>query len=310
MNSNYKSDLIILKRIARESGLEEFWLGGSVVYNKIAKDMGVTFDYKDYDLAVKGGEKEYSSVKQKLKEHRFRIIKSHPYYLKFKKVFQIIAEKKSIHLDIVVLDELYYWGHFNFEYIFWHFPSTDVYDPYNALDAIKQKNLIPIISPRNENPFILTSRFVKLCARFNIDFINNKKLCSFAKSLARLIKEWNNKDPFHGKYAKEHAYFGMLQAILRSKKRKLFIERLQKSGILNAMFPEISKKLKTSNSIIKGIETAKSPEDVVRILRHLLKDDRKELQHFNKRLISISNRLQKISIVNKKGKSFKNIIKE
>ncbi len=293
MNLNNKSDLRILKRIAKESGLVEFWLGGSITYHKAAKDIGIIFDCKDYDLAIKGDEKEYNATKQILKKYGFQIVKDRPYYLKFKKAYQIIAKRGLIHLDIAIVNELSYLGHFNWECIFWHFPSGELYDPYNALNAIKQKRLIPIISPEEENPLILTSRFAKLCARFDIDFCKDKKLCAFAKSLTKLIRKWNTIDSFHGIYAREHAYFGMLQAILRAKERKIFIERLQKSGILNAMFPEISQKLKTSNKVIKGIETATTPEEIVKYLRCFLKDDKKELQHLDKRLALISNRLRK-----------------
>ena len=302
MNLEYKSNLEVLKKIAKESGIEEFWLGGSTTYYKAAKSIGIIFDCKDYDLAIKGRKKEYISVKQKLKEHGFKIIKSRPYYLKLKKAFQIIAEKRSIHLDIAIVNELFCLGHFNFECIFWHFPSGEVYDPYNALKAIRQKKLIPVISPSNENPFILTSRFVKLCARFDINFVSNKHLYAFAKKLAKLINEWKATDSFHGKYAKGHGYFGMIQAILISKERKVFIERLQKSGILNAMFPEVSKKLKISNDLIKEIEIAKSPEDVVRCLQHFLKDDKKKLHCLNRRLKLISNRLEKSYVNNNNEK--------
>ena len=308
MDLKYKSNLEILKKIAKESGIEKFWLGGSITYYQTAKNMGIVFDCKDYDLAIKGNKKEYILIKQKLKEHGFKIIKSRPYYLKLKKAFQIIAEKKSIHLDIAIVNELSYLGHFNFECIFWHFPSGEIYDPYNALKAIRQKELIPIISPSNENPFILTSRFVKLCARFDIDFISNKYLYAFAKKLAKSIKEWKATDSFHGKYAKGHGYFGMIQAILRSKKRKVFIERLQKSGILNAMFPEVSKKLKISNDLIKWIETAKSPEDVVRCLQHFLKDDKKKLHCLNTQIKLISNRLEKRYVNNGKEKPLNKLL--
>ena len=293
MNLKYKSRLETLKNIAQESGIEEFWLGGSNTYHQTAKNMKIIFNCEDYDLAIKGNKKEYILIKQKLKEHGFKIIKSGSYYLKLKKVFQIVSEKKSMRLDIAIINNLSYLGHFNFEFIFWHFPSGEVYDPYNAIKAIRQKELVPIISPRNENPFILTSRFVKLCARFDIDFINNEYLYSFAKKLANAIKKWNATDLFHGKYAKEHAYFGMIQSILRSKERKAFIEKLQKSGILDAMFPEISKKLEISSDLIIGVETAKNPKELVECLQQFLKGDKNELSLLNKRFKLISNRLGK-----------------
>ncbi len=292
MISKYKLKLEILNQIAKETGLKEFWLGGSATYHKAAKDIGISFNYDDYDLAVKGGEKEYISLIKKLKEHQFRIVKNRTYYLKFRKVFQIIAEKDLMHLDIAIVNDLSDLGHFNFESIFWHFPSGETYDPYNALKDIRQKKLNLIISPKNENPFILTSRFVKLCARFDIDFTKNKKLLLLSYELASLMKKWKSEDSFHGKYAKEHAYFGIVQAILRSRNRKKFIRILNKSKILNAIFPEISEKLETSNNL-SGIEDAKSPGEVIRCLQKFIINDEKKFYSLNKKIISISNRLEK-----------------
>src|SRR3989344_1069096 len=219
MNLNNKPDLRILKKIAEESGLAEFWLGGSTTYYEAARSIGVIFNCKDYDLAIKGNKKDYHAIKEIIQKHGFQIIKSRPYYLKFKKAFQIIAKKGLITLDTAIVNELSFLGHFNWECIFWHFPSGRIYDPYNALDTIRQKKLIPVISPKEENPFILTSRFLNLCARFDINFCKDKKLYAFAKSLAKLTKNWAATDSFHGKYAKGHSYFGILQAIIRSKER-------------------------------------------------------------------------------------------
>ena len=89
---------------------------------------------------------------------------------------------------------------------------------------------------------------------------------------------------------------------------KVFIERLQKSGILNAMFPEVSKKLKISNDLIKWIETAKSPEDVVRCLQHFLKDDKKKLHCLNTQIKLISNRLEKRYVNNGKEKPLNKLL--
>ncbi len=293
MNQKNKSNLKILKKISKESGLEEFWLGGSVPYHDIVKNLGVNFSIKDYDLAIKGGQKEYDAIKQKLEKNNFKIIKSRPYFLKFKKVFQIVAKKGAIDLDIAIVKRLSYLGHFNWECIFWHFPSGKVYDPYNSLNAIKEKKLVLTIFPKKENPFILTSRFAKICARFDIDISEDKKLLSLAKTLGRLMKTWKATDSFHGKYAKEHAYFGILEAISRSKNKEEFIKMLQKSTILASIFPEIGEKLKESDNSIKRIRNAKNPKDVANFFRYLVRRDKKKLKKLNQKIASISDRLNK-----------------
>lgn len=287
-----KSDQKILGKIAAKSGLKEFWLGGSLTYLKPARDIGVTFRSTDYDLAIEGGRGTYEATRKSLEENSFDIIKSRTYYLKFNKAFQIVARKGSMHLDIAIVNDLSHLAHFNIESIFWHFPSGMLYDPYNSLDAIKQKRLIPIISHDAENPFILTSRFVKLCARFDIDFVSDKNLYPFARKLARATKEWNTTDPFHGTYAKGHAYFGMLQAMLRAKEKDIFIGRLQQSGLLSSIFPEVGQMLRVTGGHIKGLRAANTPKQVVNCLTTLLRDDERGLRTLNQRIKLTSNRLR------------------
>ena len=184
MNSNNKitnNEYSILKRIAQQTGFGEFWLGGSATYRKAAKKFGVNFKLDDYDLAIEIKTEKPKNVLKKLMARGFKIIKNRPYYLKFQKAYQIIASKNLMRLDIALVQHLLDLAHFNWESIFWHYPSGQIYDPYDALIAIKKKELIPLVYPHQENPFILTARFLKMCARFNIDFWHNAELRQFAK---------------------------------------------------------------------------------------------------------------------------------
>ncbi len=287
-----KSDFRILNRIAQKSSLKEFWVGGSITYLRQAKKVGINFKPRDYDLAIIGGKRKYESIKKILQKNKFEIVKSGPYWLKFRKVFQIIAKKGRIKLDIAIIKKLSYLGHFNFECILWHFPSGKIYDPYNALEDIKQKKILLVIPTKKENPLILTSRFLKLCARFDIDFVKEKKLLSLSKILKKYIRLWEKTDPFHGKYAREHFYFGVLQAILRSKNRSDFIDKLQKSGLLKIIFPEINKNLKHPNKFTGEIENINTPRDLVKCLNRLIKNDKKTADDFDKRLRIILPRLK------------------
>jgi len=286
-------DLKILKQISKESGIDKFWLGGSIPYYRTAKKLGKNFNYSDYDLAIKGGKKEYISIKNKLKKNNFEIIQSRPYFLKFKKIFQIVAKKKAIILDIAIVKKLSYLGHFNWERIFWSFPSGKIYDPYHSLKAIEMGKLRLTITPKRENPLILISRFTKICARFDINFVQNKKLFRMAKRLARLVKKWKTKDSFHGKYAKEHAYFGILQAISRSKNKKKFLSMLQKSNILDALFPEINQKLIGIDVLNINFKKIKNEKDVANLFRDILKINKKQRKLLDRKLEIISGRLDK-----------------
>lgn len=288
-----KENFQILNRIHEESGLSDFWLGGSTTYRDIAVDMGFDFKHNDYDLAVIGSFKKLNDTIKILKENNFTITKKRSYYLKFNKAFQIMAMKGDIILDIAIVKDISHLGHFNWESIFWHFPSGEIYDPYNGLDALKEKKLLPIILATEENPFILASRFAKLCAYFEVDFIKNKQLFHFAKNLSMEITRWNAKDFFHGKYAKGHGYFNMLGAILMAPKRLQFIYDLKEAELFEAMFPEISKSVSFKSDTVKKIEKAKNVQDIVFALESTLEESPKMLKKFKKRLEIISDRLEK-----------------
>ena len=163
----------------------------------------------------------------------------------------------------------------------------------NGLDALKKKKLLPIILATEENPFILASRFAKLCAYFEINFIKNKQLFYFAKNLSMEITRWNAKDFFHGKYAKGHGYFNMLAAILIAPKRLQFIYDLREAELLEAMFPEIGKSVSFKSDTVKKIEKAKNVQSIVFALESTLEESPKMLKKFKKRLEIISDRLKK-----------------
>ncbi len=285
-----RKQFLILQRIAKESGLNDFWLGGSITYKEIAEDLGVNFEVNDYDLAIIGDIKKFRSVLKILKSRRFSIIKSRSYYLKFNKIFQIIVSKKSIRYDIGIVKNINYLGHFNWESIFWHFPSGRIYDLYNSIESLRKRKLAPIVSINEENPFILASRLVNLCARFNVDFCKDKNLFSFLKALSKKIKSWGYKDYFHGVYAREHAYFNILQAIIKSSNRYLFIKKLQKVGLLEAVFPELKKFVIPAN-LNKELKDDASVRKIIYLFEHLLSNKPEKFKSFQERLKIINNRL-------------------
>lgn len=286
-----KINLNLLDKISKESGLTKFWLGGSIPYFNEAKKIGINFEINDYDLAILGGESEFKEYKEILKKNGFEIIKERPYYLKFKKIFQIIAKKNNLLLDIAILNKLDYLGHFNWECIFWEFPSKTIYDPYNSLKTISKRKLKMIISPREENPLILTSRFLKICARFNLNFYNDKKLNSLSKNLAKRVKNWSSDDPFQGEYAKEHSYFGFFESIRRSTNKIEFIKNLEETGILRAFFPEIQRKISWEKIKFKNISLERIQEIIYFFRKEII--EKEKLSEFDKKINLISKRLEK-----------------
>jgi len=280
----------LLDKISKETSIKKFWLGGSIPYFNEAKKSGVNFEINDYDLAILGGKSEFREYKKILKKNGFEITKARPYYLKFKKTYQIVAKKKNLNLDIAILKRLEYMGHFNWECIFWEFPSKKIYDPYNSLKTISKRELKMIISSKEENPLILTSRFLKICARFNLDFYNNKRLNLLSKNLAKQVKKWNSNDPFQGKYAKEHSYYNLFESIRRSANKIEFIKNLQGSEILRAFFPELKRKIFWEK--IKLNTSLKKIQEIISLFREEL-IEKEKLPEFDNKINLISKRLKK-----------------
>lgn len=260
----------LLKYLAGVSNFNEFWLGGSATYQEAAGQTGVSFLLDDYDLAFEAGGETSTSVLRKLKSKGFSVSKKRCYYLKFKKAYQIVAFKNSTCLDIAFVERLSDLGHFNWESIFWHYPSGMLFDPYKALDTFRNKQLRPIILPNEENPFILTARFLKLCARFKLDFSNDVVLANFAKELAANLRSWNSNDEFHGKYAREHGYYGVLKGVLRAENRSQFLTNMAKSHILQAMFPEINDTALCKIISSKKLQQASKVSDLTCLLENSL----------------------------------------
>jgi len=211
-----KRDYSTLKSLSVKTGVKDFWLIGSATYKKVASKIGVKFQVKDFDLVIEERKETYRSVIKKLKKRKFNILKSRTYYLKFQKTHQIIASKGSFSLDIAFVKDISVIGHFNWESIFWHYPTGQLRDPYEVTKYIKHLKLVPVVSPRDENPFILVARLAKLCARFNLSPNQDKGLRDFTRELTNRISTWKSSGYFHGRYAKEHSYAGVLQAILRA----------------------------------------------------------------------------------------------
>src|SRR5574340_4748 len=146
-------DRILLRSIAQQSGLGTFWLGGSATYARVAKGLGVSFALKDYDLAIPATEELAAVVT--LREHGFEVELERPYYLKFRPARQVIARNADYCLDIAFVSQLDDLGHFNWEAIFWRFPTMELVDPYGAMNALQRRVLRPIIPVEAENPFLL-----------------------------------------------------------------------------------------------------------------------------------------------------------
>ncbi len=270
--------------------MSEFWLGGSTTYIEAANAIGVKIKHSDYDLALIGGTATYHLVLKTLKSNNFKILKNRPYFLKFNKAFQIVAEKDKFILDIAIVRDICYLGHFNWESIFWHYPSGEIRDPYNAIQSFKEKKLKHIIPADGENPFIFASRLINLCSRFQINIFDDEGLRDFSYDLSKNIASWRATDVFNDIYAKEHAYFNILKAVAISEDKLFFIESLKKVRLLGAIFPELEDfdLIKRKNDI----EKISSLRELVLLFKEEVSTNKSKTESFNKKLKLISGRLK------------------
>ena len=193
-------------------------------------------------------------------------------------------------LDIAILRNLDYLGHFNWESIFWEYPSGILYDPFNALDSIKIKKLNLIIPMGDENPFILASRFLKLCSRFNLDISKDKNLSDLANHLSTAVICWKSEDSFQWNYAREHSYYGLLESILIAKNKIVFLKNLENSKLLRAFFPETKSPLDLKNLNVKRINSLKNMRELIKLFRDCF-IDKSKLGTFNQKIKMISKRI-------------------
>ena len=114
---------------------------------------------------------------------------------------------------------------------------------------------------------MLMSRFVKLSARFNLNFYEDKKLFKLVMGIEKRVQEWNSDHFFHGTFAKEYHRLSVLEAIIRVKNREKFLLILQKTKIIYSAFPKINEDFFEPNLLLK-IKKAKDIKD----LNFMLKD--------------------------------------
>ncbi|HMO02602.1 MAG TPA: hypothetical protein PKD37_03715 [Oligoflexia bacterium] len=235
-------ELTFLTRIVECTKLNEFWLTGSTTYRGTAQKIGIQFPRSDYDLVIKGDRLVYQQCLKSLKDLGFQILYDRPFYCKFNLVHQLVMIRAECKFDIAIVPDFDFkvFGHFNFECIFWHFPSGSILDPFNGLDFMLKRRLIPIIRSNQENPYLFIGRLTKLCSRFQIDVNQDKVLSKLARELAEIVHIWSPPNEFHSKYARESCIGSIARSILGASDRCAFIDQFNRVGILNAVFNGIN----------------------------------------------------------------------
>ncbi|MDD3940352.1 MAG: hypothetical protein PHQ01_02130 [Candidatus Pacebacteria bacterium] len=224
--------------LAKLIGVGEFVLYGSTPVSLIMKGNCMA---NDYDLAIPGKtEENIIKVKRFLKKNGFKIIKSNRKYYIYQKieVISLYAQKERILLDICFMDEISLIGQFNIESLYWRYPEMDCIDKYGTIEALRNKKIVSIRGLNNENIFLLTSRFIYLCSKYQISLTN--------KESQKIVKFINKKLCKENSY-KTDQYISCLSSILKSiltaKDRMAFIEELINSEIVKNFFKELHSSL-------------------------------------------------------------------
>lgn len=271
--------------LAELIGVNKFILYGSTPISLMLKGNCMA---NDYDLAIPGKTKEnIIKVKLFLKKNGFKVIKSNRKYCIYKniKVISLYAQKERILLDICFMDDTSLVGQFNIESLYWRYPEMDCIDKYGAMEALRKKKIVSIRGLDNENVFLLVSRFIYLCSKYQISLTN--------KENQRIIKFINQKLRKENDY-KTDQYVSCLSSILKSiltaKDRITFIDELVNSEIIKNFFKELHFSL---INLIKekkqfNLFEAKNKRDLINLLEKNMHENNKK--EFTKKINMLAKR--------------------
>ncbi len=269
----------LMKSISYKTGIKEFILfGGNVIDYFLSKKLNTL----DIDIIIEGtNTKKINKIIQDLKNRGFHVSKKRRYYILMdKKIYLLQATKDKFNLDIAFTNEPKILpGPFNALSMYCEFPGKICYDPYGCIDSIKNKSFscIPSKNFKNENPYILISRFILLCSKYNASI-------SQSKEHKKIIEEFNKKkktfkiDTTFKKEVFLSFISKIFKSILLSKNKKRFIKELKDSDILIDTFDELNEALKIAGSkkYGKNIHKIKDKLNLINYFGQILQSKKKK----------------------------------
>lgn len=219
--------------------------------------------FNDLDIAIKKtNKKDIDNLRKILIKKGFDIVVPFREYTvrKTKKVYLMYAIKKHLVLDICFLSDYdLASGLFNLDNLYCRFPELDIVDDYNSIDGIKRKMFVPTRNLTKDNPYLLLSRFIYLCAKYQIypmdDPINKKILLKIKKETEAIMHPVSS-DQFSS------CLNSILKSIIKIDDRKYFLKNLINSGIFGKTMPVLCKSLrlaiKVNDNYLDEIKTKKA----------------------------------------------------
>ncbi len=234
----------------------------------------------DVDVAIKGKSKKiilkciFSLIK-----NQFEITYPYLEYTIYKneKVIIVKARKKELFLDLTFMHDPDKVGLFDGETVYYDWPKKKFIDKYNTVLAIKNKSFKFIRAPGSENPYLVSSRFIRLCSKYNASLLAKEH-----KPIIKRIGEEFSKMSRHSNNPAQQLSLvsAVLTSIIRAKKKKLFIAEMVESQILKNCLPKIHHALvmlHADSTKIEKIKKIQSKTNIVHVLMACLKNKKARL---------------------------------
>lgn len=236
----------------------------------------------DYDIAISGKTQEnIRSVRESLRRNGFRIIEPYRRYKIYHdmEVALVYAQRDGVMLDICFMDDVKTVGQFNLESLYWDYRDMQCVDDYDAVRSIAEKTIVSIRGLDKENVFLLTSRFLYLCSKYDICLTVSDNYGILDNLRSRLDKE-GGRGEVSAQYIS--CLSAVFRSILKSGNRESFIRQLVDCGIMRyfylAMHGSLERIIKNGNEleVIRTAEDKKVLADIVE--KHMAEGDRRALR--------------------------------
>jgi hypothetical protein len=250
------------------TGIEEFLIyGGTPIDLLLNRETQV----RDVDIAIQGKEEsKIDKLRERLGLEGFEILEPRREYTIYldERVILVYAQDNHMFLDICFMNNPKMVGQYDIESLYWRYPQLDYVDDYGALTAIESKTIKPIRGLDSENPLLLTSRFIYLCAKYDASILDNLEHRHTMDVLKDRLSRWDYSKTYQ---AYTSCISSLLKAVLHARDRGTFSEDLVASGILETTFPEMHAYLKVVNKEeLDGIQTKR---DLCTLIGKTLDDD-------------------------------------
>ena len=236
----------------------------------------------DYDIAISGKTQEnIRSIRESLRRNGFRIIEPYRRYKIYHdmEVVLVYAQRDGVMLDICFMDDVKAVGQFNLESLYWDHRDMRCVDNYDAVRSIIEKKIVPIRGLDKENVFLLASRFLYLCSKYDICLTVSDNHGILDNLCGRLDKEGGRGE---GSAQYISCLSAVFKSILKSGNRESFICQLVDCGIVEYFYPAMQGSLEEiirNGSELEAIRTAEDKKVLADIIgKHMAEEDRHALR--------------------------------